>query len=155
MSKQQNRQVIIFAEQGQERILPANTQEELALSCFVVLKERYNNPIWGYKPQNLTLTPEENDFIEFWELESNTLPVLLKRHGDRIYDRLKENLKTNDDPDWIWYQKVEELLKLKPEVAQGYKISYGGRIVPTSYYLLLKRKEYPNESFVLADMKNG
>ncbi len=145
--------VIIFSEPGEERILPAGTLDELATSCLLILRERYTNTIWGYQPKHTSLSNEEEDFISFWESESNVLPRLLKKHGQRIYDRLKDASADADDPDWIWYRSVEELLALPPDIAKGYRVGYGGRIIPTSYYLLLKRKENPNEGFVLAELQ--
>lgn len=151
--RREERKVIIFSEPyGQERILPAADQEELAESCLLILRERYSNPIWGYKPTSYMATEEELDFLDFWETESNQLPVLLQKQGQRLYERLKANLKDDDDPDWIWYRSVEELLALPANIARDYRVGYGGRIMPTAYYLLLKRKDHPDEGFVLAEL---
>ncbi len=154
MRSREERKVIIFSEPyDQERVLPAGTQEELAASCLLILRERYSNPIWGYKPSRFHATEEELDFMVYWENDSNQLPVLLQKQGQRIYERLKANLKDDDDPDWLWYRSVEELLALPSHIAKGYRIGYGGRIMPTAYYLLLKRREIPNEGFVIAELR--
>lgn len=154
MHREENK-VIIFSEPGgQERVLPAATQEELALSCLLVLRERYLNEAWGYQPKNYNATDEELDFIQYWEREANQLPELLYKQGERLYERLKANLKAEDDPDWIWYRSVQKLLSLSPDIAKRYRIGYGGRVMPTAYYLLLKRKHYPNEDFVIAELQN-
>lgn len=145
-------QVIIFIEHNdQEKILPANTQEELAASCLLILRERFNNPAWGYKPVNDTHTAEEKDFLDFWETDSNHLPALLYRQGKRLYDRLIENAKEDTDPDWVWYRNVAQLLELPEDRAVGYKVPYSGRYIPTAYYLLLKRRHYTAENFILAE----
>lgn len=145
-------QVIIFIEHDdRELILPANTQEELAESCLLVLRERFNNPAWGYKPVNNSLTEEEKDFLHFWETDSNHLPALLYRQGKRLHDRLQENAKEDTDPDWVWYKNVSQLLSLPPDRAIGYKVPYGGRYIPTAYYLLLKRRNYAAENFIIAE----
>ena len=144
--------VIIFIEQGnRERVFPANTQDELAESCLLILRERYSNPVWGYKPQQQNLSDEEKDFMVFWEQDSYVLPALLYRQGKRIYERLIEQEEDDTDPDWAWYSNVGQLLELPPERAIGYKVPYGGRYIPTSYYLLLKRRHYPNENFLIAE----
>lgn len=145
---------IIFTENNQERILPANSDDELANSCLIVLRERYSNPIWGYKPSLKGITEEEREFIEYWENENKDLPIFLYRQAKRTYERLMDNVSEQNDPDWTWYNSVEELLKLKTEKAIGYKVAYGGRFLPTAYYLLLKRRDYPNENFVLAELRS-
>jgi hypothetical protein len=147
------KRAIIFTENNQERIFPANTDEELAESCLLILRERYSNPIWGYQPYMKNISDEEKDFIEYWENDAHSLPALLYRQGKRTYERLKDNISEDTDPDWVWYHSVEELLSLKPDKAIAYKVGYGGRLIPTAYYLLLKRKDYPNENFVLAELR--
>lgn len=143
---------IIFTENNHERIFPAASEEELAASCLLILRERYSNPVWGYRPYMKNITEEEKDFIQYWEHDAHSLPALLYRHGKRTYERLKDNISEDTDPDWVWYRSVQELLELSPNKAIAYKVAYGGRFIPTAYYLLLKRRNYPNESFVLAEL---
>lgn len=146
------RHSIVFAEHNnKERVFPASTPQELSEACLIILRERYSNPIWGYKPKGPSLSEEEKDFMDFWEKDSYSLPALLYRQGIRIYNRLIENKEDETDPDWAWYSNVTQLLSLPPEVAVDYRVPYGGRLIPTSYYLLLKRRHYPNENFLIIE----
>jgi len=55
--------VIIFSEHNQERIFPANTSDELASACLLILRERFNNKAWGYEPKFVGLSDEEAEFL--------------------------------------------------------------------------------------------
>ena len=142
---------VIFREQYQERIFDASDEELLSSACLLVLRERYTNPAWGYKPKRHLLSEEEQQFILFYEAEGQYLPILLKRYADRVLEQIQSRSADEDDPDWSWYHKVEELLSLPEEKATGYKFSYKGRLIPTSYYLLLQRQSHPNESISVVE----
>lgn len=155
-SKQENddnsyKRTIVFKERTQERILDASTDEILAFSCLNVLRDRYENPAWGYKPTYKDLTEEEAEFLEYIEHDYYLLPVLLQHLSMSIKKRIEARLDVSSDPDWTWYEAVQNLLALPPEQAVGYKIPYKGRYIPTSYYLLLQRRDHPYESFVIVD----
>lgn len=140
---------IVFKEENKERVLNASTEDLLAESCLLILRERYNNPAWNYKPQQDNLKADELEFLNFYEMEGSYLPIILKRYADRIFDQLNVRASHEDDPDWTWYKGVETLLTLPPDEASGYKIHFRGRVIPTSYYLLLRRQNLPNESVSL------
>jgi hypothetical protein len=140
---------IVFKEENNERVFNASTDDLLAESCLIVLRERYNNPAWNYKPLQNNLEVDEVEFLSFYELEGRYLPQILKRYADRIFDQLNVHASHEDDPDWTWYEGVKTLLALPPDEASGYKIHFRGRVVPTSYYLLLRRQNLPNESISL------
>lgn len=146
------KRVIVFKEKGQERVFPAKDDEELAASCLIILRERFSNPAWGYKPQIQELSEEEQDFLDFWQRENtNFLPTLLYKQGQRIYDRLEERLKDDTDPDWVWYKALKELLSINPDAAKAYKVSFHGKFIPTAYYLLSKRRYNTHEDFYILE----
>lgn len=142
---------IIFQERHQERIFNASDDRCLSESCLILLRERYLNPIWGYRPEQKDITEEERDFLEFYKTDHYMLPALMLRAADGIKRRIESRLDVTSDPDWTWYSSVESLLELSPEVAVDYKIPYKGRLIPTSYFLLIQRRSNPNEGFVLVD----
>lgn len=142
---------IIFQERNHERVFNASDDRILSESCLILLRERYLNPIWGYRPEQKGLTEEERDFLEFYRTDYYLLPALMVRVADGIKRRIEARLDVTSDPDWTWYSSVESLLKLPPEVAVDYKIPYKGRLIPTSYFLLIQRRSNPHEGFVLVD----
>lgn len=149
-----HRAIVFHEANGYERVLDASTDEILAASCLLILRERYKNPIWAYKPEIKTLTEDERDFLDYWENEHKDLPALLYKFGKRTYERLQDRIAEDADPDWNWYYSVEDLLKIPQDRAVAYKVSYRGRYIPTAYYLILKRREFPNESFALIEALN-
>lgn len=143
---------IIFQEQAGEKIMNASTDEDLAKSCLIILKERYENPtLWAYLPANKNITDEEKEFLEFYKTDYFLLPMLLQRMSESVKRRIETRLDEGSDPDWIWYHHVEELLSMTFEVGEGYRIPYKGRYIPTSYYLLLQRRNNPGEGFILVN----
>ena len=154
MSSRAPTKSIIFKEKHQERAFDASNDDLLAESCLLVLRERYENPAWNYKPRRNELALDEIEFIEFYDSEGRYLPKILKRYADRIYDQLHVRAVDDGDPDWTWYEGVKALLALPQEEAVGYKIPFRGRIIPTSYYLLLQRQNFPNESLTLVNLGN-
>ena len=142
---------IIFQERYQERIFNAENDDVLAESCLVVLRERHDNPAWGYKPALKDISEEEQEFIDFLNTDYNFLPILMQKMAESIKRRIEARIDTTSDPDWTWYTSVENLLALPTKQATGYKIPYKGRYIPTSYYLLLQRRHHPHEGFVIVD----
>lgn len=145
------RRSIVFRERFQERVFDASTDEILSNSCLIVLRERYENPAWGYKPQRDDFTEEEKEFVEYFQRERYFLPSLLQKMGDRILRQIDTRVDITSDPDWNWYSSVQNLLALPSEKAIDYRIPYKGRLIPTSYYLLTQRRSYPFEGFVILD----
>jgi len=143
---------IVFKEQTRERAFGAETDELLSIACLSVLKERYLNSAWGYKPKTQDITPDEVEFLKFYEDEGKYLPAILRRYADRLADQLQARVNVDkSDPDWTWYHTVQDLLNLPQDEAIDYKIPFRGRIIPTSYYLLLQRQNHPHESLSLVD----
>lgn len=105
-----------------ERVFLAESEEQLAKACLLILRERYSNPAWGYKPSyGKELTQEELEFLEFYEQEGKYLPVLLRKHAERIYNQLNVTPNAAVEAQWEWYEAVEELLSMPEERAVGYK----------------------------------
>ena len=142
---------IVFKERFQERVFDASSEELLSAACLMILRERYSNPVWGYRPKTMTPSEEETEFLEFYRTEGKYLPRMLRRHADRIFEQIEERAVDVDDPDWNWYNNVEELLQLPEERAIGYRIPFRGKLIPTTFYLLLQRQNHPNEGLSIVD----
>jgi len=149
------RRSIVFRERFQERVFDASTDDSLSRSCLVVLRERYENPAWEYKPKRTDFSEEEQDFMDYFEKERYFMPTLLQTLGDRLMRQLETRVDITSDPDWNWYSSVETLLSLDSEKAVDYRIPYKGRFIPTSYYLLIQRRSHPFEGFVIIDNDLG
>lgn len=144
---------ILFRENNRERIFDASSDELLSAACLLILRERYHNPIWGYKPKDSGLDREELELLEYCENHGvEHLPILLKRHAERLLTQFEGKTDNTDfNPDWVWYRNVQEFLTLPEDTAINYKASYRGRLVPTSYLLLIKRQDHPKESLMLLE----
>lgn len=141
---------IVFKEQFQERVFLVETEQQLAETCLNILRERYTNPAWGYKPDAETgeLNEQEKEFLEFYIEEGRYLPALLKRHADRIFQQLNVSTPAASDVQREWYESVEQLLSLPPNQAVMYKLPFKAKLIPTSYYLLLQREHFPGEGLM-------
>lgn len=144
---------IVFREQNRERVFDASSDELLAAACLLILRERYHNPIWGYKPRDNGLDKDEIEFLNYCDMYGiEHLPFLLKKQAERMLTQLDGKQDHSEfNPDWVWYRNVQELLTLPEDEAIGYKASYRGRLVPTSYLLLCRRQNHPNESLMLVE----
>jgi hypothetical protein len=142
---------IVFRERFQEKIYDASTDQILSHSCLIVLRERYDNPAWNYKPSITNLTEDEKEFMEFFSKERYFLPHLLQQMGDRILRQIEASTNITDDPEWVWFSSLEHLLALPANKAVDYRIPYRGRLIPTSYFLLIQRRMRPFEGFVILD----
>lgn len=144
---------IVFKEHSRERVFDASTDELLAAACLLILRERYHNPVWGYKPRDNGLDKEEVQFLEYCETYGlDHLPYLLKRQAERMLSQLEGKQDNSDfNPDWVWYRNVQELLTLPEDEAISYKAPYRGRLVPTAYLLLMRRQNHPHEGVLILE----
>lgn len=142
--------LIVFKSRAKDIMLDASTEDKLSESCLTILRQRFNDPVWNYKPYVEEFSEAEKDFLTYWETENiNTLPELLYQHGENLSQRLYARIAEENTPEWAWYHSVEQLLSLPVEKAISYRVPYRGVYLPTSYYLLLRRRENKNEGFYM------
>ncbi len=152
LEPQPNRR-IVFTEHLNQRVFAVPTDEALAEACLLILKERFSNPVWNYKPatprENLP-TNEEIEFLKWHDtINLTSLPILVRKHVQRIYTQLTEHTNWATKHEWDWYDTVSQLLSLEKTDAMSYRKPYKGRYIPTSYYLLLQREHNPGEQLDL------
>lgn len=144
--------LIVFKSRKKEIVLDASDDDKLSESCLTILRQRFHDETWHYKPYIESFSTEEQDFVNFWETSNiNTLPELLLREGVVLYNRLQSRIseEKEDDENWVWYRTATKLLSLPESKAIGYRIPYKGVYLPTSFYLLMKRRDHEHEDFYL------
>lgn len=146
-ASKQPRKIVFLEETPKEFLIPDDNA--LAKVCLNILRERAVDKGWNYEPHGL-LTPDEDEFVSWYEEYGSFLPSLLRISADKTYISLKHR-KDGTQNSQAWYKSVVELLGMPEHIALGYKVFVNGRYTPTSYYLLSRRQSYKYEGFSIVE----
>lgn len=145
----ETRYLVVKLSNGEEEEHHVPSHHALAEACYEILKSRLGNKNYKYKPSRMRMTYQELEFVEWYDLEKEHLPSLIGTEAHKLNEKIMAQTSIQDE-EKEWFESLKKLLAMSKENILKYQVPYSGRMVPTTYYLLVRRaKLYKNESVYL------